>query len=50
MVGSSSVKIDPKSITLEERWTASDPRVIKPEATISSLVDAIEFIKQLTPG
>jgi putative hydrolase of the HAD superfamily len=44
-------QIDPKSIApLEERWNASDPRVIKPEATITSLADSIEVIGHLTFG
>jgi putative hydrolase of the HAD superfamily len=44
-------QIDPKSIApLEERWEASDPRAKKPEATITSLVDTIEVIRQITHG
>jgi len=44
-----SAQIDSRSLApLEERWSASDPRVIEPEATITSLADTANAIQQLT--
>ena len=34
-------------VPLEERWSASDPRAVEPEATITSLADAVNVIQQL---